>query len=694
MPGHPVPINTEGKACMHMQRDNEGIKLPKLLGLAVAGATLLAGMVVLPATQASADTNYGYTAEDDFKPGALLPNEQPTLTVTKFLSLSDGGNPTGSSADLDKLKTNNHELVPAQDILFNVQEVKAASGKSLADIKPDDASSYQTVGDPYAGVTDGQGVINQWYKAETTGENIGKIAGAKANGQPSETSTKVDLPKAKDGVGHYFILTENKDKSWAFNENNDHKLDKTKYGAAAASFFGLPYAAQSLDNTTPKVTGYIYHLHLYPKNVNTNAFSKTVQNVYDSSTGAAKTQRTAVAGDKIDYKLSQKINAQPVTGQLDVSQLAGDYADIKISDRMSTALKMDEGTIKAIVYYKDNSGAQQQKELSRSGDTIDYKMDNLKNPDRLTGNTGKMFSTTDNYSNYYNFTFFGSQQVINLLKTSAKSDIHVDVTYSATVTPDGDSTGTNGVANDASADFRGNTGATIVDHTNVINAVFVFGAIKSANHNYDALPKTEFRLVQDETHQDSYLATDGNFYADEATAEASNAKLYKATANDQGLVAFAGLPIFGSAARAGDSAGKTVKQVQWSLKETSTPSGFRSPSTPFSTITYSNVAGQTEEQLAQTYGPNAAIEPAYASLKFGPFEVTPAQYVAKKSQPLKYNNVAIQKYLAHSAEGDADAPLSLPLTGGRGIVLLLVVGALLMGGALYARSRRNNAARA
>ncbi|KJY65755.1 hypothetical protein [Bifidobacterium polysaccharolyticum] len=73
---------------MHMQRDNEGIRLPKLLGLAVAGATLLAGMVVLPATQASAaNDDYGYKTEDDFIPGAMT-SEKPTLTVTKFLSLS------------------------------------------------------------------------------------------------------------------------------------------------------------------------------------------------------------------------------------------------------------------------------------------------------------------------------------------------------------------------------------------------------------------------------------------------------------------------------------------------------------------------------------------------------------------------------------------------------------------------------
>ena len=61
---------------------------------------------------------------------------------------------------------------------------------------------------------------------------------------------------------------------------------------------------------------------------------------------------------------------------------------------------------------------------------------------------------------------------------------------------------------------------------------------------------------------------------------------------------------------------------------------------------------------------------------------------------MTFNNETVSKYLAHYKTTEGDSPLALPLTGGRGIVLLLVVGALIMGGALYARSRRNNAARA
>ena len=689
VPGHPVPINKEGNACMHMQRDNEGIRLPKLLGLAVAGATLLAGMVVLPATQASAaNDDYGYKTEDDFIPGEMT-SEQPTLTVTKFLSLSGGLNPTGSANDLDQLKEN-HDLLPAKDILFNVQEVTHADGMSLADIKPGDSSTYKTLGTQYAGVTDGQGVISTWYEADTTAANLGKIANAKENGQPSETSKVKAFQPAKDGVGHYYIMTENTDKSWAFASKNPNKLDSSKYTPAAPSFFGLPYATQALTGT--KRTGYIYHLHLYPKNVNSTVFSKTVQNVYDSK-GGVKSQRTAVAGDKIDYKLTQKIYADsaPATGdgKLDVTELAGNFEDIKISDRMSTALKVDDNGFNVAVHYKDGTGNQVDTVLTKD---TDYKLDNVKNPDRLVG-TGKMFTTSDSNSNYYNFTFF-STAFAKTLRDSAKADIHVDVTYSATVTPDGDSTATNGVANDAASDYRENKGAPTSEHTNVLNAVFVFGSIKSKDKDYAALPGTVYRLIQDQDHPDSYLGTDGKFYT-EAAAEKAGVQLYKATANEQGVVAFAGLPIFGSAAsaQAEGSDVKTVQDVHWVLEETSTPSGWRKPISPFTEVTYSNVKGQTEDQLAQTYGTNGAIEPAYGSLNFGQFNVTPAEHNTKQD-PLKYNNVDVQKYLMHYEEGAADAPLSLPLTGGRGIVLLLVVGALLMGGALYARSRRNNAARA
>ena len=77
--------------------------------------------------------------------------------------------------------------------------------------------------------------------------------------------------------------------------------------------------------------------------MNTTQFSKTVQAVKDLQ-GNPKPQRTAVAGDTVSYKLSQRLyNAGKKTqndGKLDVSELQGDSKDLIIVDRMSSSLKL------------------------------------------------------------------------------------------------------------------------------------------------------------------------------------------------------------------------------------------------------------------------------------------------------------------------------------------------------------------
>ena len=679
VPGHPVPINTEGKACMHMQRDNEGIRLPKLLGLAVAGATLLAGMVVLPATQASAATDYGYNAEDDFRPGPLQSTVSPKLTVTKYLSLDQGYSPTGSSKDVEKLNAN-ADLVPAKGIAFNVRQVTPKEGKTLADIDAKDDATY-TVEKNYIGVTDGQGVINTWYPADTA--TNAPTAGI------SDPSKAVSFPA---GANYWYVLVENREESPAFKADNPNKLDSHKYQDAAPSFFGLPYAATSLDatDTASQVQGYIYHLHLYPKNMNITQFSKTVQSVKDSQNNV-KPQRTAVAGDTISYKLTQKLYntgaKTPKDGKLDVSELTEGNTDLRIVDRMSSSLKL-KGEFKVVLH------ADGVDDLPLAVNTDYTESQPTSNPDALFEGK-KMFANevpSDNVS-YYQFDFFKSLTTIK--KFTPKAFLLV-ITYDATVTGDGDSTGTDGVANDAASDFTDNFDAggnhqdPIREHTNVINAVIAFGAVQNEKTKFAALPDTEFRLIKSEAQPDEYLASDGNFYAEGKVP--AGVQLYKATANKNGLVAFAALPVFGSAAPTKD-AGKEVQAGDWLLKETKTPKDWRNPGIPFHTVTFGD-AGKTEEQVAQEYGPHATIQPDYTKLGFGKFGRTPKQITDGGGTAIQFNNVPVQTYLAHYATSDADAPLALPLTGGRGILLLLVVGALIMGGALYARNRRNNAARA
>ena len=670
VPGHPVPINKEGNACMHMQRDNEGIRLPKLLGLAVAGATLLAGMVVLPVTQASADEDYGFTSEDQFVPGALDETKVPQLTVTKYLSMTEGFAPTGSAADANKLKN----LTPAQGILFNVQEVQPkGDGKTLADIKADDPETWQVKSGTtkFAGVTNGQGVIHTWYQGD-------------GNGKP--TSTEATFPAGK---GHYYILSENTANSPAFDSANPNKLDQNKYKTAANSFFGLPYATNGSDANQTR--GFVYHLHLYPKNVTKQSFTKTVQSVQDAN-GNPKNQITAVAGDTVTYKLSQKLynenSPKQNDGKLDVKELKGEGKDVRLADRMSSSLQGNPDSVQADI--RDTAG----KVVSLTADDFAKDVNTNKNPARLNDATQKMFADVPTSDvTYWVFDFFtasGASKALGL----GTSEMELEVTYTAKVTANGDSTGTGGVVNDAASDYSENKNDDGTpkepehEHTNVTNAAIAFGSVQNANTNFAALPGTEYRLVENADSIDKYLASDGHFYAEGAAP--AGVQLYKATANNKGLVTFAALPIFGDEAET-RAADKTVKNVNWQLVETKTPENWRNPGIPFQTITFAD-AGKTETQIVQEYGRNATIQPDYTKLNFGKFDA-PAEQIPAGTK-MTFNNQAVSKYLAHYKTTEGDSPLALPLTGGRGIVLLLIVGALIMGGALYARSRRNNAARA
>ena len=668
VPGHPVPINKEGNACMHMQRDNEGIRLPKLLGLAVAGATLLAGMVVLPVTQASADEDYGFTSEDQFVPGALDETKVPQLTVTKYLSMTEGFAPTGSAADGNKLKN----LTPAQGILFNVQEVQPkGAGKTLADIKADDPETWEAKSGTtkFAGVTNGQGVIDTWYQGD-------------GNGKP--TSTVATFPAGK---GHYYILSENTANSPAFDSSNPNKLDQNKYKTAANSFFGLPYATNGTDANQTR--GFVYHLHLYPKNVTKQSFTKTVQSVQDAN-GNPKNQITAVAGDTITYKLSQKLynesSPKQNDGKLDVKELKGEGKDVRIADRMSSSLQGNPDSVQADI--RDTTG----KVVNLTADDFAKDVNTNKNPARLNDATKNMFADVPTSDvTYWVFDFFTASGA-SKAQGVGTSEMELEVTYTAKVTANGDSTGTGGVVNDAASDYSENKNDDGTpkdpeqDHTNVTNAAIAFGSVQNANTSFAALPGTEYRLVQNADSIDKYLASDGQFYAEGAAP--AGVQLYKATANNKGLVTFAALPIFGDEARAAD---KTVKNVNWQLVETKTPENWRNPGIPFQTITFAD-AGKTETQIVQEYGRNATIQPDYTKLNFGKFDA-PAEQIPAGTK-MTFNNQAVSKYLAHYKTTEGDSPLALPLTGGRGIVLLLIVGALIMGGALYARSRRNNAARA
>lgn len=633
---------------MHTVKANERRGLSKVLGLAVAGATLLAGMVALPVTQASA-----FEAADDFVEGALDTSKTPQLTVTKYLSGSKGSGATGSIMDRPAVGVG----TPAKDIVFNVREVVPAPGKTVADINPTDASTFTNASSGFyaAGITNGQGVIDSWFTAD-------------ANGAP--TSTSVTFASGQ----HYYVMTENTTASPGFNA--------AKYTESAPSFFGLPY--RTSDNSTPAKSGYIYHLHVFPKNVSKGGLTKTVTGIKRGQNSVSIAQ----AGDVISYKVEHKIYNESTPAykdqKLDIAEVKGQFEDLRIADRMGTSLKMDATNIHASITAPNATSP-----VDLDKDT-DYKVvPSTDKPARL-GNNGTFFANeSDGKATYTTFSFFGNktrlqQAVANLhdAQGNLPTEMTVVITYDATVTADGDSTGDGGVANKVESDFiDDNNGkgpdTPPSDGTITPSGSVAFGKVQKDGSptQLKALEGAVFRLA-DPANPTSYLATDGAFHPTTDTG----VTFFSATSSPAGLVAFTGLPIL-------DSSNKGIA-ANWTVVEVKAPNGFNTAPNPFSQVTFGpNVAGKTEQQIVDYYGSNP-IEPDYDQLSFATYA---ADSNASLANEIKFNGKSVAKKMMNYTKDDTDAPIGLPLTGGRGIILLLVVGVAIMGGALYLRSRRNAA---
>lgn len=638
---------------MHTVKTNERRGLSKVLGLAVAGATLLAGLVALPVTQASA-----FDAADDFVEGALDTNKTPQLTVTKYLSGSNGTAATGSILDRPAAGVG----TPAKDIVFNVREVVPVTGKTVADINPTDTSTftYASSGFYAAGITNGQGVIDSWFKADGAG---------------APTSTPVTFASDQ----HYYVMTENT------NPVVSPGFNAAKYTESAPSFFGLPY--RTTDNSTPGApakSGYIYHLHVFPKNVSKGGLTKTVTGINRGQNSVSIAQ----AGDVISYRVEHKIYNESTPAykdqKLDIAEVKGQFEDLRIADRMGTSLKMDATKIHASITALN---AQSPVDLDEG---TDYKVVSSTDKPARLGNNGTFFANEqDGKAAYTTFSFFGNktrlqQAVANLhdAQGNLPTEMTVVITYDATVTADGDSTGDGGVANKVESDFiDDNTGkgpdTPPSDGTITPSGSVAFGKVQKDGSptQLKALEGAVFRLA-DPANPTSYLATDGAFHPTTDTG----VTFFSATSSPAGLVAFTGLPIL-------DSNKKGIA-ANWTVVEVTAPNGFITAPNPFSQVTFGpNVAGKTEQQIVDYYGSNP-IEPDYDQLSFATYAADSAASIANHP---KFNGQPVAKMMMNYTKDDKDAPIGLPLTGGRGIILLLVVGVAIMGGALYLRSRRNAA---
>lgn len=635
---------------MHTNKTKERQGLVKLLGLAVAGATLLAGMVALPVTKASAspDPATGLDTDDQFTAGALDGSKVPSVTVTKYLSSSRGNVATGSAMDKPVAGTG----TPAQGIVFNVKEITPSLGHSAADLNLNDPSSYTIVDavNYYAGTTDGQGVISTWYTNQP-------------DGKPSTTA------KAFPTGVHYYMMTENRAASPAF---IDGTIDAGRYQISAPSMFSLPYKT-----TTPtgNVSGYIYNLHLYPKNVDSSDLSKVVSGTTDAG---GTSVGIPVPGNYIYYKITQKIYNAPAVAnddKLQVSEITGTAPHLRIVDRMSPSMSIDTSSIAVKLTWTGGST-----NTLTLNDSADYSYSSpTAAPSRIQAShtADHFFPNLTTPAKYHQFDFFNNPSAITSLVGSGQDAEHsavlnLEITYRATVTAVGA-----GLDNDVASDHIDYTGGTLPGgHTSVPSGTAVFGKLKKDGHGgYAPLEGAVFRL-SDPSDPTVYLASDGNFYHDTTTLP-GGVTFYEATSNVAGVVAFTALPIL---------AGGVGVPGNWNVVEYRSPAGYKPVSVAFEKVEFgSDVVGKTAAQLVTAFGTNPILSDS-TKLHFGAYEPT-----ASPATPIQYHGRAVQKYIVNFNADDngTDVPANLPLTGGRGIILLLVVGVAIMGGALYIRSRRN-----
>lgn len=639
---------------MQTAKSSERRRLNAVVGLVVAGATLMAGLAALPVSKASA-----YESDDDFR-DTISATDKPKLTVTKYLSTKPGQPATGSSHDgVEAAKGN----TPASDVVFNVFEVKADEdhGKTIADVDPLDPGSYLKVaGQSFAGISNGVGVIDNWFEAAPDG---------------SPTATPKEFPA---GI-HYYVMIENQAVSPSFQPGG--RYAGQGYAPAQNSFFSLPYRTQD----GSQKAGYLYHLHLYPKNVNNSDITKQVTTWTDANGQQGVLARP---GDELTYQLNQKIyNEHPNNigssggnsdGKLDVAELRQGVTDLRVSDRMSTALQYEGPATVVLVAGAANKSLVENVDYTRTYDeTFPMSFDDS----RGISTTKTLFSENPaGGTKYLTFDFFKNADSIKQFAADndTVSELTLQISFKAKVTANGDSTGASqgsiqNTVMSSNSDIGNN-----VNPGGRIDTPAATASFGKVTKDGTALPGAVFRLV-DPKDDNKFLASDGNTYP-EGT---KNVNFYTATSNAKGAVVFTALPIIeNGVGRYGD----------WRLQEWSVPQGYDRPSVIFSKISFApkessdyDIKGKTAHQIVTHFG-NKPLEATHKYLSFGRYVYNNG---AQPVPPISVGGHQLDNYLANYKHGDPDAPVNLPLTGGRGIVLLLMIGLVVMGGALYARNRRN-----
>jgi hypothetical protein len=320
-----------------------------LAGL-VAAATLLSGglcgLFVSSAAAAGAEAGTPYGTVDDFESGPVQTKKPVNLTVIKSKSADKGGTDTGAQDQRDNTNTSTE---PESGIRFILRQVtpKVTNGKVVATgktppttqagwetlwhtVDPDDPDTYD-VKVTYYGTTDNTGTINLWYLNK------------------EQTRPVIYLP-----AGHkLYVLME------------DPTTVPSTVTRTANSVFDMPYRTTNTVGGVKKA-GFVYNLHVYPKDVSNKDLNKMLVSVQKiTGSGSSITtkpvdRRLVQVGDVLTYDISQKIydtytaaslatgnsyandDEAAKDGHLTFDKIAtnntANASTLKIADRLSSAL--------------------------------------------------------------------------------------------------------------------------------------------------------------------------------------------------------------------------------------------------------------------------------------------------------------------------------------------------------------------
>lgn len=669
-----------------------------------------------------------YTSQDQFIADPPVVNNISTpsgakLTLTKILTDTPGKPATGSVNDIDTAGT-----TPGVGIEFTLTRVIPRSGASFRTMKASDPGTFIRTSTVYNGKTDSKGMIRNASR-DDSGDGFWKDSG---NVYISEFPVAPSNDNSGYNGSYYYLLEE--------------KTKPDGYYPAEPSIFDLPYMAVNKtsvrDSTTNRVSeknvsGRVFHLHLFPKNVSSNDLTKKVTRVVDSY----KKDRSgayAQVGDTISWEVKYRIHNEPSVqklgdGKLDLAEIRNYVASgedkpfIVMADRLAPNLKMLPETSNIEFVIERNNGRIEKLTPPvtdytrlgyRKGSRNDLSRYSYANPglgenvrrnevagvaasrdpdgnesvmlDQLPDFAPSVKNDNDPQLNGNVWTNgLGKNEALEATtaidaNVSTVKSIWVSWTYDTTVTS----------CDDWQANKPGKienkVAVETVDTKSTPSSIKATGAVSAPGIQFaktkkpedgkrlEPLPGAVFRIARkdDPTY---FLHDDYRFYRENDNTY--GAKPVEAVSDSKGIVTFSGIPII-------DSTGKVVDSPNYALVEYSVPDGYEKPSTGFLEVNFDRYRALTSSALENQ--PDGVVAD-YSKLEFkigSAKDYTVDERLLRSSDFKNANGEDIKKGMMNRIKQQYAGVL--PLTGGKGIVCMLVAGmAIMIVGMSYRRYKEN-----